>query len=182
MLEFLDELQLPYRLNPHLVRGLDYYTRTVFEIFVDQSSTALVGGGRYDNLGKVVGNKDIPACGAAAGVERIVEQLKQAGLKHGHLQIKEVFLAQIGELAKKKSLKLFEDFRREKILLAESFAKDSLKAQLSRANRLGSRFALIIGQKEALDGTIILRDMTQGSQEVVKTEKIVHEIKKRLKK
>ncbi|MBI4359149.1 MAG: histidine--tRNA ligase, partial [Candidatus Nealsonbacteria bacterium] len=188
VLEFLDELGLPYRLNPYLVRGLDYYTKTVFEIFVENPALpgaapiALVGGGRYDNLGKVIGNRDIPACGGAAGIERIVEEMKSRGPRLSHEESQDVFLAQVGDLAKKKSLKLFEEFRQAKIPLAESFSKDSLKVQLARADRFNVRYALILGQKEALEKTIILRDMKKGTQETIKLEKVVHEVKKRLKK
>jgi histidyl-tRNA synthetase len=188
VLEFLDELGLPYRLNPYLVRGLDYYTKTVFEIFIESTSAqnqapiALVGGGRYDNLGKVIGNKDIPACGAAAGVERIVQEmiLRQPEL-HTETR-KDVFLAQVGNLAKKKSLRLFEDFRRARIPIGESLSKDSLKVQLSRADRLQVRYTLILGQKEALEKTVIVKDMKRGTQETIKMDKVVHEIKKRLLK
>ncbi|MDP3093164.1 MAG: histidine--tRNA ligase [bacterium] len=188
VLEFLDELGLPYRLNPYLVRGIDYYTKTVFEIFADSPSQegalpiALVGGGRFDNLGRIVGGKDVPACGAAAGVERIVAGIKLGGSRVSGEVKKEIFLAQVGDLAKKKSLKLFEEFRKAKIPLAESFSKDSLKVQLSRADRLQVRYALILGQREALEKTVILRDMQKGTQETVKFEKAVAEIKKRLKK
>ncbi len=187
-LEFLDELDLPYRLNPYLVRGLDYYTKTVFEIFADVTfqdktlSLALVGGGRFDNLGKVVGGKDIPACGAAAGVERIINGMKKNKLRVSSEPKKEVFLAQVGDLAKKKSLKLFEEFRQAKIPVAESLSKDSLKVQLARADRLNVKYALILGQKEALDKTVILRDMRKGTQKTVKIEKAVNEIKKCLKR
>ncbi len=187
VLEFLDELGLPYRLNPYLVRGIDYYTKTVFEIFAqtanqEETPIALVGGGRFDNLAKVIGNRDVPACGAAAGVERIVDGLKKNGLRLPEELQKDLFLAQVGDLAKRKSLKLFEEFRKEKIPLAESLSKDSLKVQLSRADRFKVRYALIVGQKEALDKTVILRDMRNGVQETVNMEKIVHEVKKRLKK
>lgn len=186
VLEFLDELEIPYQLNSHLVRGLDYYTKTVFEISekTEEGKTqgALVGGGRYDNLSKLLGKKDVPGCGAAAGVERIVGLLQERKIKLPSLPIPEVFLAQIGNLAKKKSLKIFEEFRKVKIQVAESFGRDSLKAQLGRANRLGTRFAVILGQKEALEGKIIIRDMKSGSQEIVKLDKIIEIIKKRLKK
>ena len=186
VLEFLDELGLPYRLNPYLVRGLDYYTKTVFEIFVESSngeglttSLALVGGGRYDNLGKIIGGKDIPACGGAAGVERMINELKQLGQKMPDDQQKIVFLAQVGDLAKRKSLRLLEMFRKAKVPVAESLSKDSLKVQLSRADRLKVRYSLIIGQKEALDKTVILRDMQKGTQDTIKMEKVVHEIQRR---
>ncbi len=188
VLEFLDELDLPYRLNPYLVRGLDYYTKTVFEIFQEaeagEKSAALVGGGRYDALVKLLGGKDAPACGGAAGVERIVEHLRGAMKieETPHLQSKGIFLAQLGGLAKRKSLKLFEDLRRARVSVAEAFGRDSLKAQLRSADRLLVPYALIIGQKEALENTVIIRDMKTGKQDVVKMDKAVDEIKKRLKR
>jgi histidyl-tRNA synthetase len=187
VLEFLDELGLPYKLNPYLVRGLDYYTRTVFEIFSETKGqeeykrNSLVGGGRYDNLVKILGGRDVPGCGAAAGIERIVEEMKRRPSKFSETK-REIFLAQLGNLAKRKSLKLFEEFRRENIPLAESFSRDNLKVQLSRANHLMVKYTLILGQKEALEGTIIIRDMEKGTQETVKLTKVVEEIKKRLKK
>ena len=204
-LEFLDELELPYSLNPYLVRGLDYYTKTVFEIFSTSadgsggsaeaqkelseggdegglSKNALIGGGRYDNLGKILGNERIPACGGAAGIERIVQVLKEKGSKIPQPHYPKIFLAQLGNLAKKKSLKLFEEFRKNRILLSESFGRDSLKAQLRSADRSGVTHTLILGQKEVLEGTIIVRDMKTGTQETIKLEKVVREMKKRLKR
>lgn len=188
VLEFLDELELPYQLNPYLVRGLDYYTKTVFEIFEDteqgRTRGALVGGGRFDALIKILGGKDTPACGGAAGVERIAESLKEKAKQEGILLFpaKKIFLAQLGELAKRKSLKLFEQFRKAKITVAESLGKDSLKSQLRLADRAGAKFTLILGQKEALEGTIIIRDMQTGGQSIVKSEKAVEETEKRLRK
>jgi len=170
-----------------LVRGLDYYTKTVFEIFEDseegQRQGSLVGGGRFDALVKLLGGKDTPACGAAAGVERMVSTMKERAKKEvvQPLPIK-IFLTQLGELAKRRSLKLFEDFRKAKIPVAESFGKDSLKTQLRTADKLGVSYVLILGQKEALEGTIIIRDMKSGKQETVKLEKVVKEMQKRLKK
>lgn len=187
VLEFLDEIELPYRLNPYLVRGLDYYTKTVFEIFEEkeenQKSTALCGGGRYDGLVKLLGGKDTPACGGALGVERVVKIMKEkAKTETEPASTTKVFLCQLGELAKRRSLKLFEDFRKARIPIAESLGKDSLKTQLRTADKMGAAYALILGQKEALEGTIIIRNMASGKQETVKMEKVVKEMEKRLKK
>jgi len=187
VLEFLDELELPYHLNPYLVRGLDYYTKTVFEIVNDSGEGRKVGtlaaGGRYDNLVKILSGKPTPACGGAGGIERIIELIKQQQIKFRMISPQpKVFLAQLGVLAKRKSLKLFEEFREAGISVTESFSRDSLKAQLRIADRLGVRYSLILGQKEALEGTIIVREMTTGKQEVAKLDKIVKEMKKKLKK
>ncbi|MDD5146092.1 MAG: histidine--tRNA ligase [Candidatus Pacebacteria bacterium] len=187
VLEFLDGIELPYRLNPYLVRGLDYYTKTVFEIFTEtneeiQKQSALAGGGRYDTLVKLLGGRDTPACGAAAGVNRIVELMRERSQKQPKEFEAEVFLAQLGNLAKKKSLKLIEEFRKEKITIGESLGRDSLKAQLVKANKMGVKYTLILGQQEALDDKIIIRDMKIGKQETVKLDKVVREISKKIKK
>lgn len=188
VLEFLDEVELPYRLNPYLVRGLDYYTKTVFEIMEDneegQKIGSLVGGGRFDALVKLLGGKDTPACGAALGAERVVQVIKERSKKETvrSEQLPKVFLAQLGDLAKRKSLKMFEEFRKAKIPISESLAKDSLKTQLRAADKAGADYTLILGQREALEETIIIRDMKNSRQETVKSEKAVREIQKRLKK
>jgi len=186
VLEFLDQIELSYTLSPYLVRGLDYYTKTVFEVS-EQSPEgkalgSLVGGGRYDALSKILGGKDTPASGGAAGIERIITAMKARKIRFSESAQPKIFLAQLGNLAKRKSLKLLEDFRKQKISVAESFGRDSLKAQLARANRIEAKYALILGQKETLEGTIIIRDMMNGRQETVKFNEVVGEIEKRLKK
>lgn len=188
VLENLDELEIPYVLNPKIVRGLDYYTKTTFEIFPvtendsEQSSVQeLGGGGRYDNLSENLGGRSTPAVGFACGVERLVKQLKDKGNVVPPVQMPKIFLAQLGDQAKKRTLRLFEDFRKAKIPVAENFAKGSLKAQLEMANKIGAKFTLILGQKELLEGTILFRDMESGVQETVVLDNIVSEVKKRLK-
>lgn len=185
VLEFLDEAEIPYNLNPYLVRGLDYYTKTVFEIFENtpegRLQGALIGGGRYDNLVKILGGRDTPACGVAGGAERIANVLRTKELKPLKSDDAKIFLAQLGDLAKKKSLKLLEEFRKAKIQITETLSKDSLKSQLGMANKLGIKYVLIFGQKEALDGEIVLRDMDNGSQETFKLSEAVKEMKKKLK-
>jgi histidyl-tRNA synthetase len=185
VLEFLDEAGIPYNLNPYLVRGLDYYTKTVFEVFETgpegKNQDALIGGGRYDTLVKLLGGRDTPGCGVAGGVERIVNLLRTAELKPRRTEEAKIFLAQLGSLAKKKSLKLLEEFRKAKIMVTESLSKDSLKAQLRMANKLGMKYVLIFGQKEALDGEIVVRDMDKGTQETFKLKNIVAEMKKKIK-
>ena len=93
-----------------------------------------------------------------------------------------IFLAQLGQLAKRKSMKLFEEFRAARIPIAESFSKDSLKTQLRTANKLNIRWVLIFGQKEALEDFITLRDMDTGTQKEIKLDKVVSEMKNKIKK
>lgn len=191
VLEYLDHSNLPYTLNHHLVRGLDYYTKTVFEIwpqkeqpedaaFSDQSNYALAGGGRFDHLVEFLGGKPTPAAGGALGINRIVEFMKGEGIKEPAETKPKVFLATLGSLAKREAFRFLEEFRREKILVSESFARDSIKSQLKTADKEGALFTLILGQKEVLDRNIIIRDMISGAQEIIPIEKIVGEIKKKI--
>lgn len=186
VLEFLDELEIPYFLNKNLVRGLDYYTKTIFEFCLEgennENPLALGGGGRYDNLIQNLGGKSTPAVGASLGADRVVLAMKKEEVKVGSGYNPKVFLVQLGDRGKKKSLKLFEELHQAGIVAAESFSRDSIKAQLKIADRLGVKFALILGQQEALDGTIIVRDMAAGSQETVPQDKIIEDIKRRLKR
>ncbi|MBI4458124.1 histidine--tRNA ligase [Candidatus Uhrbacteria bacterium] len=184
VLEYLDEIQVPYVLNPHLVRGLDYYTKTVFEIWpadeTESSQSALGGGGRYDGLVEVLGGRPTPACGFAIGIERAILQLKSANIEPSVRNKPDIFMAQLGDVARRKVVPLFEELRKAGINVASSFSKDSLKSQLEIANRLGSRYTLIIGQKEVLDGTVLIRDMEAGMQEIVDYNRAVGEMKKKL--
>lgn len=184
ILEYLDELEIPYELNPHLVRGLDYYTKTVFEIWPEKQggANALGGGGRYDNLIENLGGRPTPAVGFGGGIERIILAIQEQGLEIKRVRKADVFLAQLGELAKKKSLKVFEDLRDAGIDIVEALGKNSIKSQLKVADKLGVKMTLILGQKEAIDGTIIIRDMESGIQEIVDIAKVVREVQKRLEK
>lgn len=184
LLEYLDELDLPYIINPNLVRGLDYYTKTVFEVWSGMEEgrkSALGGGGRYDGLMKMMGGESTPAIGFALGMERVIIEMKRVQAKPYRPPKPKVFLAQLGNLAKKKSLKLFAELEKNGILVAESFGRGSLKSQLKVANRLGVELTLILGQKETLDGTVIVKNMQTGVQETVNADKLVDVIKKKLK-
>lgn len=185
VLEFLDEVKVPYILNPLLVRGLDYYTRTVFEFLPDDESApqlAVISGGRYDRLIDLLGGPKTPAAGWAMGIDRAVLDLKERNISVPEVGVKpKVFLVQLGDAAKKKSLTLFENLRKAGIPVKSSFGRDSIKAQLRIANRLGVKYTLIFGQKEAIEGTIIIREMDTGIQDTVLLERVVDEVKKRLK-
>lgn len=185
VLEFLDEAKVPYILNPYLARGLDYYTRTVFEFVPDEGTVpalTVLGGGRYDRLIEQLGGPKMPAAGWALGMERTILALKEQNIQVPDGTPKpKVFLVQLGEAPKRKALPLFESFRKAGIEAKSSLGRDSIKSQLRIAHRLGVRFALIFGQKEALEGTIILREMDTGVQETILLDKIVDEVKKRLK-
>lgn len=185
-LDFLDEVEISYYLDNHLVRGLDYYNRTVFEFFAPREEgekpLALGGGGRYDGLVKLLGGKDTPAVGLGIGLERVIEEMRRTKVKTNGKLIPAVFLIQLGDLAKKKSLRLFEDLLKNKISVAESFSRGSIKSQLKLADKVGAKISLILGQQEALDESVIIREMETGIQESVPLSKVIKELKKKLKK
>jgi len=185
LLECLDELKIVYSINPLLVRGLDYYTKTVFEFWShddQEGRLALGGGGRYDYLIEKLGGKKTPAVGFAAGMDRLVDTMKDRGISGIKSSKPKVFLAQLGDLAKMKSLSIFQDLEKAGISVVESFGRGNLKAQLKKADQLNVDLVLIMGQRESLDETVIVKDMVGGNQEVVTLEKVVVEVKKKLEK
>lgn len=185
VLEFLDEADVSYSMNPYLVRGLDYYTHTVFEFVPkggegDTRQNALGGGGRYDGLNETLGGRPTPAAGLAIGLDRTILQLKEKNIEVPEPKQPLVYMAQLGEPAKRKAFAVFEELRHAGIAAAATFTKDSLKSQMEIANKLGVKYTVLLGQKEVLDGTVIIRDMDAGVQEIVDAKKIVQELKKKL--
>ena len=192
VLGFLDTLNIPYMPNPHLVRGLDYYNGTVFEIFHNDkgddmnyemsSGVALASGGRYDGLVSLLGGKEpTPAVGGAMGIERIIDCIDESRVKEEFaMDTPKVCVVQLGEKAKERSLFLIEEFRKEGIRVAEALGKDSMTAQLNIADRMGCAYSIIIGQKEVIDDVVIIRDMVAGSQETVDNSRVIEEVKKLL--
>ena len=180
VLEFLDEISVPYSLNPYLVRGLDYYNRTVFELFAEGGGIALGGGGRYDYLAEMVGGRSTPAVGAALGLDRIINVLKEKEAGAEPKRREKAFVAHVGDTAKRKAFALVEEFYKNGVKVVEALGKDSLQAQLKVADRENCPIALIIGQKEVYEETVIVRDMKTGVQENVPAGKIVEEVKKRM--
>lgn len=182
-IELLEANNVSYNLDTRLVRGLDYYTRTVFEFFAEAKEDelgaplALGGGGRYDYLGKILSGRDVPACGAAIGVDRVVLAMKEKGITPRQKRKPKVFLIQLGQTAKLKSFGLIETLRKSKIPASQSISKDSLRGQLKLAARLKVAYALILGQKEAMENSVIVRDMNTGSQDTIKIDKIVEYLK-----
>lgn len=184
VLEYLDELKVSYVLDNTLVRGLDYYSRTVFECFTEgqgKEMGALGGGGRYDYLAEFLGGHATPGVGVAVGVERIIAVMKAQEIVLSSKNKAVVFVAHAGDTAKRKSFQFVEELRRAGIHIKEALAKESLKGQLKSADREEAKLALIFGQKEIYENTVIVRDLMNGLQETVPLDRIVEEIKKRLK-
>ena len=181
VLEYLDELGIIYTLNPILVRGFDYYNKTVFEMFAGEDRLAIAAGGRYDYLIEMIGGRPAPGVGGALGIERIIEVLKRDGIVVTPKQKAKVFIVYIGDLAKKKTLSLIEEFRKAGIYVRESFGKDLIQRQMQLANKADAELAIILGQKEVYEETAIIRDLTSGAQESIPLRKVVDEVRRRLK-
>ncbi|MES2023195.1 MAG: histidine--tRNA ligase [Patescibacteria group bacterium] len=183
VLEYLEEMGIQYNMNKNLVRGLSYYTRTVFEVIQqggseDGSPLTLAAGGRYDYLGKQLGSKkDVPAVGFSIGVDRIVASPWYKKLSPRILKKPKVYFIQLGADAKLKSLNVIEILRKAHIPMAQSLSKDNLGAQLAIAEKVQVPYALIFGQKEALENSVIVRDMSNRSQETIKIDKLVEYLK-----
>jgi histidyl-tRNA synthetase len=183
VLEYLDEIGILYEINPRLVRGLDYYSGTVFEIWNQKNGAqnSLGGGGRYDKLVEILGGQATPALGFAGGVDRTVELLIEKGEDIDGALRRDVFVAQIGEEARKKCFSLMNDLWKSGVDAEGCLDKGAISDQLAAANKIGARYALIMGQKEAYDGTVIMKEMFSGTQEVITVDKVIAELKRKLK-
>ncbi len=183
VLEYLEEMGIPYNINKNLVRGLSYYTRTVFEVYTESeeeggSPVQVASGGRYDYLAKQIGGKkDVPAVGFSMGVDRIVEASWYKKLSPRIIKKPKIYFIQLGAEAKLKSLNIIDVLRKAHVPIAQSLSRDSLGSQLAIAEKLAIPYAIIFGVKEAIDNSVIVRDMTNRSQDTVKLNKLLEYLK-----
>jgi histidyl-tRNA synthetase len=186
VLEYLEEMDITYRINNQLVRGLDYYTHTVFEVIttsVDEDGKekelTITGGGRYNYLAKRMNNKkEIPAVGAALGFDRIVMMPECKKIHPRIIKKPKVYFIHLGLDARLKSLCVIEILRKAKVPIEQSLSKDGLGAQLAIAEKMNIPYAIIFGQKEAMAGEVIVRNMETRSQDTVKIDNLSEYIKK----
>jgi histidyl-tRNA synthetase len=171
---YLHLLGLPFEVNSNLVRGLDYYTRTVFEIQPEdqRSQSTICGGGRYDGLIETLGGKSTPGIGFGIGLERIIINLKKEGIEVPILPKPQVFVAYIGDSAREEAIILSAQLRRGDIPVIVATSTKSLKAQLRQANSLKIPKAVIIGDDEVKTATAILRDMATSQQTTVSMKEL----------
>ncbi|MGB7292607.1 MAG: histidine--tRNA ligase, partial [Thermodesulfobacteriota bacterium] len=164
--ESLGNFGIKYILNPRIVRGLDYYTRTVFEITTEKlgAQNAVAAGGRYDGLVEELGGPSTPAVGFSIGMERLV-LLHEMVAPDAFQKELEVFIAFLGEKTKKTSFKLAYDLRMRGVSVEMDYENKSLKSQLRRADKLGSKFAVIVGEEELGRGKVKLRNMKESTEE-----------------
>lgn len=173
----LNALSIKYQVNPCLVRGLDYYTRTVFEVVHSGlgAQNALGAGGRYDTLVSDLGGPNLGAIGFAFGMERLLLVVPVKS-KHGNQSL--VYIVTLGEQAKKEGLKVLSSLRKAMIPSDTDYEGKSLKGALRRANDLSAKAVLIIGEDEIKKGVVTLKDMVSGEQNEIKSENLIIELKK----
>ena len=181
VLEYLDDMGVNYELTPRLVRGLDYYSHTVFEVVCQNDSNSLGGGGRYDGLTKILGGPDIPAVGFAFGVERTIDTMKRQGGEVPEPVMSDIFVAQLGDEAKKKAIKVITRVQDAGFRVAHALGRESIKSQLRVADRLKTKLAIIVGEREVHDNSVIIRDLADGTQESVLDRDLLKAIQRKLK-
>jgi histidyl-tRNA synthetase len=172
----LEQLGLEYIVNSHLMRGLDYYTRTTFEVQTRElgAQSAIAGGGRYDNLMKDFGGPDTPAIGFAIGEERVVELLEgRTGVSE---QGPDIFLAALGKEAEDKAFAWMQELRKRGLWCEMEYQSSGLKAQMRHADRLNAGRVLIVGDDELARGIGIMRDMSTKEQIEVPLDRVVDEL------
>ena len=165
--EALGMFEIGFEVNPKMVRGLDYYAKTTFEVITEQlgAQNAVAGGGRYDGLVKDLGGPDIPGIGFAIGMERLISL---SPLSDERFSVHpELFIAAIGDKAQKLAFFLCNRLRREGILTEMDYSGKSLKSQMKRADKLSCRYALILGEREISESKAEFRDMQKGTQQTV---------------
>jgi histidyl-tRNA synthetase len=178
--DYLRGLEIPFVLNPRLMRGLDYYNRTTFELQTERlgAQNAVAGGGRYDGLVKHLGGPDHPAIGFAVGVERLVALVSEG--RKEVFTTPDLFIAGLGERAEREVFNWVNELRKWGIWAEMEYGSKGLKAQMKKADRLGAKKVLIVGDDELNSGKGILRDMETKIQEEVDLEDIVNNLKRAL--
>ena len=175
---YLADEGLAHQINPRLVRGLDYYTRTVWEVWPPEAGaqSTLGGGGRYDGLAEQLGGRPTPAVGFAAGLERILLTLEKQGLAPGEAESGLAFLAPLGQPAKRELNRLADRLRRRGVPATVGTGDRSLKALLRQADAIGARWALVMGDQELAEGKVALRDLRTSEQRGLPVEVVVDEL------
>lgn len=180
--KYLDLLNIPYIVDRRLVRGLDYYTHTAFEIMAPDigAQSSIGGGGRYNGLVETCGGPPTPGIGYALGMERIILAMERQGLTMPGTAGPEVFVVTAGQAAAAEAFQLLFKLRSAGIPADKDYLNRSMKAQMKYAGKTGARYVLIIGDEELKQDVVLVRDMRAGAQETVKTGEVVSYLEKRI--
>jgi len=171
---YLEALDVPFTLDTALVRGLDYYTRTTFEIISSKlgAQDALCGGGRYDKLAETLGGKQTPAVGFAAGLERILIAMDEVDTDQ-KIQADKIYLIGLGDAVRPTMLKILSEVRKAEFNMEFDSLRRSIKSQMREANKIGASLAIIIGDKELKDKSVQIKDLKNGQQESIPIDSII---------
>lgn len=177
--ELLTSAGISFTHDPRLVRGLDYYTKTAFEIKYPPlgAQSAVAGGGRYDGLIEEMGGNPTPAVGFATGLERLLLALESQNLLPEKNRSVDAYVVALGETAQAEGFKLLNSLRQQGLSAAMDFAGRSMKAQMKQANKLGAKYSVILGEDEIAEGVVMLRSMEDSSQAKVPMNQVAEKIK-----
>jgi len=168
----LDEMNIAYQVDSGIVRGLDYYTKTVFE-FVNSEGLTICGGGRYDNLiSEIDGKQDIPALGFGCGIERLIKELDAEGIDLGPEPAVDLYVGILGRESRVAAYKLVNKLRREGLIIETDYMDRSVKAQMKYANKIGARHTMVVGADELAAGRARIKNMDTGNETEVALDKI----------
>lgn len=174
----LDNLNIEYTVNPKIVRGLDYYTKTVFEFVSKEDGLAILGGGRYDDLIQMFGGQSTPAVGFAIGEERLIDLFTKNNPEKDYKNKIDLFIGYIGENANIEATKLARKLRNEGFIIEKDIMERSFNSQLKFANKKQAKYLGILGDDEIKENTINLKNMETGNQEKIEIEKIKEILRK----
>ena len=180
LMKYLDAMGIEYKIDPTIVRGLDYYTKTAFEFITNKigAQGTVCGGGRYDHLIEEVGGPDMPGVGFGLGKERLLMLMESCDNDFGGEQAPEIFVAWIGDENLPYSLALLNELRQKGVRAVLDTKARNLKGQLKYANKLGALYSLVIGEDEVKTGELTLKDMKEGNQVKVHRDELITEIRK----
>ena len=175
--EHLSAMNIEFTVNPHIVRGLDYYTRTVFEFVSGDigAQSTVCGGGRYDGLISQMGGPKVPSLGFAMGIERLMLVLKNQNVELPEAKKTDLYIAALGEKAQLKATELCAALRTEGYKTETDICTRGLKAQMKFADKIGAKFSMVLGDDEIECGEATLKDMADGSTRKIKLAEIVEE-------
>ncbi|HKL13745.1 MAG TPA: histidine--tRNA ligase [Halanaerobiales bacterium] len=176
----LDDIDIEFEIDPNLVRGLDYYTKTAFEVKYEGlgAQDTIFGGGRYDKLAEEIGDKDIPGIGFALGIERLLLTIEKQDIEIPVDNSIDIYLTTIGGKAKKASFELLNKFRKNGIKAEIDYLQRSVGGQMKSADRMNATYTVIIGENELNSGKATVRNMKNGEEQEIELDKLVESIEK----
>lgn len=182
--DYLTEMEIPFKINPRMVRGLDYYTQTAFEIMIEGFGAigTVCGGGRYNGLVEQIGGQDMPGIGFALSIERLILALQTQGVELPIKRHIDCYLITLGEAAKQKSVSLAQEWRSAGLRIDKDYLDRNMKPQMKSADRLAASYVVILGENELEKNAVVLKEMETGKQEEVSYDKAKQIMLERIEK